>query len=327
MSPAFRLAAALVLAAGMAGAPPLSAEETAKPSVPQVASGQIVWWGDFQPGRAVGVSDVWVWLPPGYAAHPAKRFPVLYMHDGQNLFDPKLAGYGKVWGMDEAIARLSAQGDLREWIVVGIASPAERYRTLFPEKLFDLLPAQRQLAVFETDDPAALDRDALKGDEYLAFLVRDLKPAIDAGFRTLPGKDDTAVMGASMGALASLYAMGEYPEVFGAAAALSNPLMLTLTEGLDPASDTALISDVWASWLDGTRLRPGGGNRLFSDTGMVGMDASFAPYLDGFDRMMAARGWRAGDYQSRRFLGAEHDELYWHQRVDIPLAFIDRADP
>lgn len=304
----------------------LAAAVLAAPQVPEVIAGDIIAYQAPASQRFGERLDIWIWLPPGYSAQPDKRFPVLYMHDGQNLFDPKLTNYGKSWDMDEAIPRLAAQGDLREWIVVGIRSPKARYETLFPEKLYDLMPPERQ-ARFTSENDEPLARDEFKGDEYLDWLVHELKPAIDGAYRTLPGKDDTAIIGASMGALASLYAIGEYPDVFGSAAALSNPLMLGVYDDLDTETDVPMISEAWGRWVDGTKLRAGGANLIYSDTGTVGMDGDFAPYLDGFDDMMAERGWSGTDYQSRRYLGAEHDELFWHQRVDVPLAFIDRSDP
>ncbi|WP_347717725.1 alpha/beta hydrolase-fold protein [Sphingomonas sp.] len=74
-----------------------------------------------------------MWLPPGYDANKRVRYPVLYMHDGQNLFDRALTKFDQEWGIDEAISRMVRQGDLREWIVVGVQSPRSRYQTLFHE--------------------------------------------------------------------------------------------------------------------------------------------------------------------------------------------------
>ena len=122
---------ALLLAAPAAAADPTH-------MVPKISEGRIIAWPALDGGTA-GPMTVWVWLPPEYETAPGKRFPVLYMHDGQNLFDKALTGYNQEWGMDEAIPRMVRQGDLRSWVVVGVQSPRERYQGLFPQK--NLRPA------------------------------------------------------------------------------------------------------------------------------------------------------------------------------------------
>ena len=87
-----------------------------------LSAGRIVAWPALD-GGAAGPMSVWVWLPPGYDAARGKRYPVLYMHDGQNLFDRRLTKFDQEWGIDEAMPRMARQGDLREWIVVGVQSP------------------------------------------------------------------------------------------------------------------------------------------------------------------------------------------------------------
>jgi predicted alpha/beta superfamily hydrolase len=207
------LAAALTL---FLTAPALAADPTHM--TPEVGEGRIVAWPALD-GGAAGPMTVWVWLPPEYSAAKGKRFPVLYMHDGQNLFDKALTAYNQEWRMDEAIPRMVRQGDLRSWIVVGVQSPKARYTALFPQKLFSLLSAEYKKRVegLETSEP----KGALAGDQYLKFMVGTVKARVDREFRTLEGPEDTAVMGSSMGGLMAFYAVAEYPEVFGQAAAVS----------------------------------------------------------------------------------------------------------
>src|SRR5690606_32416426 len=119
--------------------------------------------------------EVDIWHPPGYDADAARRFPVLYMHDGQNLFDPAESDSGKAWRVDEVVTRLSAEGRAREAIVVGVWSSARRRQDYMPR------------APVQGHDPAGGDgappAAKLSSDAYVAFLVDELKPSIDAQYR------------------------------------------------------------------------------------------------------------------------------------------------
>ena len=313
---------AWIIAASLAAAQPVEA----KPAVPEVQSGRIEHWSGEAIANDVGVDDIWIWLPPSYGSDPDKRYPVLYMHDGQNLFDRRLTNFDKEWGVDEAIAGMAARGDLREWIVVGLRSPRDRYLALFPEKLFDYLPEGHLVGLENVTPEDGIRREQLLGDEYLAFLVDRIKPKVDATYATLPSMADTAVMGSSMGGLMSLYAMAEYSGVFGQAAAVSIHYPLGNPEVEDVPSHVAASTQAWSAYLDTRGMRPGE-NHLYMDHGTGTLDAYYPPYAESFDRMMLARGWGPTNYESRRFSNADHDERAWRERIDIPLGFLDRQDP
>lgn len=314
---------AWILAAATLGlASPVIAED--KPDVPEVSAGTIVAWPKLESAHLDDVPRVWVWLPPSYSYQQDRRFPVLYMHDGQNLFDARLTNYNKEWQIDEAIARMSARDDLREWIVVGIESPKERYKALFPQKLVPHLPADMRAEVDSGRFGGA--GVALHADAYLAFLVGEVKSKVDAELRTLPGPADTAVMGSSMGGLISLYAIAEYPDVFGQAAGVSTHLPLVDPEAGDPERRAKAVADAFAAYFATTKLDPAQ-NRIYIDHGTATLDAFYPPYFAAFDEMMAVNGWSGVAYESRAFFGAEHEENAWAQRVDIPLSFLDRSDP
>lgn len=324
MSPFFRAPA---IALALFSATIATAQDNPKkPPVPQVSAGQIVWWADFAPARAVGVEDIWVWLPEGYDAQPGRRFPVLYMHDAENAFDPRLSNFSKEWRLDETISRMARQGDLREWIVVGLRSPAHRYQTMFPQKLMDHLPESYRARVQDISVAGIEAGHPLRGDAYLSMLVDDLKRRVDREFRTLAGPDDTAVMGASMGGLISLYAIAEYPDIFGQAAGLSTHLPLADPEGVDAEEGSVQVAEAFRRYFASTAIDPAK-NRIYIDHGTGTLDAHYPPYAAAFDAMMAQAGWTDANYMSRAFFGAEHEENAWAQRVDIPLAFMDRADP
>ena len=293
--------------------------------MPKVSAGRVIAWQAMD-GGAAGPMTVWVWLPPGYDRTNGRRYSVLYMHDGQNLFDRDLTKFNQEWGLDEAIPRLARQGDLREWIVVGVQSPRSRYRALFPQKILPFLPADFQKRVMTLDDgnPSGV----LAGDAYLAFLTGVVKPRVDRELRTLKESADTAVMGSSMGGLMAFYAMAEYPGVFGQAAAVSMHLALAdpTAKGLDHAIAGQQAADAFRRYLATSRMRPGA-NRLYIDHGSGTLDGSYGPYSGTVVPMLRSLGWAAPNFAFRTYAGAEHNETAWAERVDIPLAFLDRADP
>lgn len=132
--------------------------------------------------------NVTVWLPPGYDPNGAP-YAVLYMHDGQNLFDPATGYGGKEWGVDEAAAELVAAGRMRRTIVVGIWSTPKRLREYVPAKAFDRLPPRYMARV------TGLYGGTPLSDGYLRFIVRELKPFVDARYNVARGRAHTAIMG------------------------------------------------------------------------------------------------------------------------------------
>ena len=146
-----------------------------------------------------------VWLPPGYDHEPDRRYPVFYLHDGQNLFDPATAFGGVAWHCDLTADYLSRAGEVRPMILVGIGNTADRIREYGP----------RRPGMHHRDDWSP---------EYGRFLVEEVKPFIDAHYRTLDGPEHTAVGGSSMGGLISLNLCKWYPGVFGRCMAMSPSL-------------------------------------------------------------------------------------------------------
>lgn len=282
------------------------------------ASGRLIEIPDF-PSEHVAPRTVSIWLPAEYDADPEARFPVIYMHDGQNLFDADKANFGVEWRMDEAVTRLAARGDMRPAIIVGMASTPARYREYMPRGVFDRLTPDYRERVRETH------RGAPVSDDYLRFIVEEVKPHIDANYRTLPGPADTSIMGSSMGGLISLYAIGEYPAVFGQAAALSVhwPLVgADAVETLGPDAPAA-VAEAFRAWLAASAIDPAV-NRIYIDHGTATLDSHYPPYRAAMDAAMAGLGWQAGPrWESRVFTGTAHDERAWAERVDVPLVFLD----
>src|SRR5438309_9151504 len=190
---------------------PAAAQE--KPQVPHVSAGTVVDLGVLQ-SKYADPRRVVVWLPSGYRAHGPK-YAVLYMHDGQNLFDKATAGYGMEWQIDETLDRLIREKKVRPTIVVGIWNTPKRLQEYVPSKAFNGLPPdyREKVRALYGGDPLS--------DGYLKFIVRELRPMIDKRFNVKTDRAATAIMGSSMGSLVSLYAIDEYPQIFGAAGMMS----------------------------------------------------------------------------------------------------------
>lgn len=253
------------------------------------------------PSRHVPARHVDVWLPDDYEAQPDRRHPVLYMHDGQNLCDPDEANYGVSWGVDRALERLAAEGAVPPTILVGLWSSPGRWGDYRPARPFEVLSdmTRRRLGAAPGD---------LASDAYLSFLVDEVKPMIDATYRSRPDRANTAVMGSSMGGLISLYAICEYPKVFGGAGCVSTHW---------PAVEGVIIPYLR------DRLPDPATHRLYFDYGTTTLDVLYAPGQAVVDEVVAERGYTDGvNRQTLCFPGAAHFEQDWADRVHIPLSFL-----
>ncbi|MFZ2754187.1 MAG: alpha/beta hydrolase-fold protein [Lysobacteraceae bacterium] len=255
------------------------------------------------PSRHVDARDVDVWLPPSYGRDPQRRYPVLYMHDGQNLFDPAQGYTGVDWEIDGAMTRLIDAGEIREAIVVGVWNTPLRFAEYMPKA-----PVRTEIVSSGIEGIMIGPAEDIRSDGYLHFLVDELKPFIDTRYRTLPGRNDTFVMGSSMGGLISAYAVAQYPEVFGGIGAVSTHW---------PACDGCVVD-----WF-GAHLPDPRTHRLYFDHGTVGLDARYAPHQMRMDAALRAGGYIEGkNAMTRRFEGADHNEAAWRARVEIPLRFL-----
>jgi predicted alpha/beta superfamily hydrolase len=252
--------------------------------------------------KLIAPRHVDVWLPPGYERSRRKRYPVVYMHDGQNLFDPQLSYTRVDWGVDETLTRLIAAGQVRPAIVVAVWNTPRRVPEYMPQRAIEAAGAAA-LTGFEKQFNSAPLADA-----YLKFLVTELKPFVDANYRTLRRRDDTIIMGSSMGGLISLYAAAEYPEVFGGVGAISTHW---------PAGN-GIVVEYLKQQLPSPRT-----HRIYYDFGTATLDAEYEPYQRRVDELMRKAGYREGrNWVTRKFEGAEHNERAWRARLDIPFTFL-----
>ena len=278
--------------------------------------GNLVHYPDF-PTKLIAPRPVDVWLPEAYDTARTGRFPVIYMHDGQFMFDrghSPYVGTDWLWDVDRTMARLIGDGEIRPAIVVSVwmneTEKASRGAEYMPQKMLTDEVRQR---VFEQHPDLATQE--FSSDNYLKFLVEDLKPFIDENYRTRPGREDTLLMGSSMGGVISAYAISEYPEVFGAAACLS--------------TDWNVAEGAFVDWLRG-HWPTAGSHRVYFDHGTETYDAHYGPYQQKMDDVLRGKGYRAGeDWITRRFEGADHTPRAWRERLHIPLRFLlaARAEP
>jgi len=281
-----------------------------------VSAGTIVDLGVLRSNYA-SPRRVVVWLPPGYRPR-GPGYAVLYMHDGQNLFDKATSASGMEWEVDEHLSRLIRERKVKLTIVVGIWNTPERRREYLPGKLFDQLPRD-----FHAKVEARYGGGPLS-DGYLKFLVRELKPAIDRRFNVRTDRANTAILGSSMGALASLYAVDKYPNVFGSAGMMSTHWPLVTNANGRPVTDAdyravaATLDRYLPAALPGPQT-----HRLYFDRGDQTLDSVYPRYQARVDAVVARRGYTPdGNWASRTFPGQGHDEISWASRVDVPLRFL-----
>ncbi len=284
-------------------------------SLPSVAAGSIQRIVGFT-ARHVPARDIDVWLPHDYPA--AGKYAVLYMQDGQMLFDATHTWNHQEWRADETAASLIDAGTTRPFIIVAIANVgAARHSEYFPQKPFESLDRRQRRALYrlQRDEKTPLFAGKVYSDRYLKFIVHELKPYIDTHFSVHRGRANTFIMGSSMGGLIALYALTEYPDVFGGAACLSThwPGTFTLTNNPIPA---ALLS-----YLD-AHLPPARRHRLYFDHGTGTLDAFYPPLQAQVDDLMRAHHYPPELWQTRVFAGAEHSEQAWSARLHLPMQFL-----
>ena len=265
--------------------------------------------------------NVDIWLPRQYLENPRLRLPVLYMHDGQNLFDTKKANFGTAWELNRIAQSLIDAGKIRPSIIVGVWSSPKRRLEYFPQKAH----------IYFTESDKAVEAQMQKhfgeyitsgylGDNYLKFLVTEVKPYIDVHYRTLSDVKHTFIAGSSMGGLASLYAVAEYPQIFGGAACLSTHWPLVFN------NDHPELSQIIRSYMS-EQLPKAGNHKFYFDFGTETLDALYENHQLKVDDIMRAKGYvQNRDWVTRKFIGAAHNEQSWQARSDVFLTFILGVD-
>jgi len=289
----------------------LGARAQTEAPMPRASKGRLVLMEEF-PSQYVAARSVDVWLPEGYS--PARKYAVLYMHDGGALFDSTASWNRLEWGVDETMARLMAEGRIQDCIVVGIYNTAAtRHAEYWPQKPFEAMTEARQAHVMGSGKGKVMARRPFS-DAYLRFIVEELKPYIDGHYSTYTDKAHTFIAGSSMGGLISWYALCEYPQVFGGAACLS-----THWTGEFQAND--FVPKSFARYL-GRQLPNPASHKLYMDYGDKTLDSLYPKHQRLVNKVLKARGYVPPHAVVRYFPGEDHSERAWGRRLEQPLLFL-----
>jgi len=282
-------------------------------NLPKVTSGTIHRLENFQ-SKFVQARNVDIWLPDGYSVK--KKYAVLYMHDGQMLFDSTSNWNHQEWGVDETINKLIKEKRIRDCIVVAIWNvPTFRFADYFPQKVIESIEEPAKTAILTKQIKETPD-----ADNYLKFIVEELKPFIDSKYSVKKDIKNTFIMGSSMGGLISAYAMCEYPNIFGGAACLSIHSPLAAFELINENTD-AEVSAKFRSYLS-AHLPKANTRKIYFDYGDQTGDAFYKLYQSKIDSVMKQKGWEAKYWQTRFFPGEGHSEKSWNKRLEIPVSFL-----
>lgn len=249
-----------------------------------------------------------VWTPDGYSRK--KKYPVVYMHDGQNLFDANSTWNHQAWEIDSVLGKLIAENSIKPAIIVGVYSTDST-------RLGDLMP-EKPLQYLENDTIknfiAKMCRDNYRADEYLAFIVNTLRPIRNKKLATDTTLMSTSIMGSSMGGLISIYGLCEYPHVFGTAACLSTHWTGALggNEDFPGAMRRYLIKNLGRSTT----------HKIYIDNGTCPYDSVYTPYMHQMVALITRLGYKGDQVKWDIYPGHGHNEQSWARRVEVPLKYI-----
>jgi len=287
----------------------------AKAQEAKVTSGKLQRLADFK-SKYVDARNVDVWLPDGYSAN--EKYAVVYMHDGQALFDASITWNKQAWEADAVGGKLIAEGKVQKFIIVGIWNNGlKRHSEYFPQKAFNKLTNEQQEFVSKSLLSEGKTNEPFKpySDNYLQFIVTELKPYIDKTFSTKTDAAHTFIAGSSMGGLISMYAICEYPKVFGGAACLS-----THWTGIFKA-DNNPVPAVFFDYLR-SHLPDPKNHKIYFDHGDQTLDALYPQFQKQADSIMTEKGFTSKNWMTRFFPGENHSEEAWRKRLNIPFEFL-----
>ncbi len=264
----------------------LIGQDTWPPPPVHTIVGNVTIIEDFPIPELNRTRDIWIYLPPNYEDSAKCHFPVLYMHDGQNLFDAATSANGE-WGIDETLENLFEENQTEGVIVVGI----ENVGTL---RVDEYIP-------WEFD----LDGEMVggEGDEYVDFMVNTLKPYIDANYRTRADRENTGIGGSSLGGLISLYAAMKYQGTFGKVCAMSSSFWV---------ADNAMLTYLDSITKEFDAL-------IYLDMGQLeGQDA--VDDMEDVYNKLSQMGYTQDQLNKVIDADGQHSETFWRER--FPAAFL-----
>ena len=284
--------------------------------LPSVSSGTLKRHESFY-SHYITARHIDVWLPEGYSV--TRKYSVIYMHDGQMLFDSATTWNKQTWDADDVITKLLQENKINDIIVVGIWNGGTtRHTDYFPQKPFESLILEQKEKIFtaaRANGNSVFNEQKINSDNYLKFLVKELKPFIDKNYSTYKDRSHTFIAGSSMDGLISMYAICEYPKVFGGAACMSTHWPGIFSMEGNP------IPDAFINYLK-TNLPDPKKHKIYFDYGTATLDALYPPLQQKADEVMKEKGFTGKNWITKEFPGEDHSEKAWHKRLHIPLTFL-----
>ena len=271
---------------------------------------------DSFPTKFISPRTVDIWLPSDYSK--SKKYSVIYMHDGQMLFDATSTWNKQEWRVDDVISKLSVENKIENLIVVAIWNiPTLRHTDLFPKKpLENLTEVQHDLILEKAQKFGyTFTFEAVNSDNYLKFIVEEVKPFVDTNFSVYTDANHTAIMGSSMGGLISMYAICEYPRVFGKAACLSTHWI-----GLREFENNPIPESFFVYMKE--KIPNSKNHKLYFDYGTETLDANYIKYEYRVDEILKEKGYDSTNSKNLKFEGENHSEASWQKRIYIPIEFM-----
>lgn len=267
----------------------------------------------FENSEFIESKDYQVYLPISYDNKPEKCYPVLYQMDGQNLFVDSLTYGGISWQFNRVTDSLTMLNQIEEFILVGINhAGVKRFSEYMPQKVVEVISEEYRDSLIKRIE------FSVYSDNFLEFLINELKVEIDNTYRTLDDTENTYIGGSSMGGLISMYALCEYPDIFKGAICMSTHWIVSLDNSTPEIAME--IQKYFANNLPENK-------KFYFDHGTEGLDQYYEPYQKMADSVLVKAGYKkGGSFLSKKFVGHNHNEYYWNKRLDIPLKFMFGTD-
>lgn len=280
-----------------------------------VSRGEIVFEGEIQSEVLGGPRRIHIYLPPSYKKEESRRFPVLYVHDGQNAFSTAGPGAAFGWGpwdLDKTVDKLVAEKRIEEVIMVAIDCSRERYKEYRGPKSWR---------------KAGQDDDLY--ERYAKFLISELKPKIDREYRTKTDAANTGLIGSSMGGVVCLALGWEHPEVFGKVASLSGAFQVENEAAIKNIRAHKGPKKALRIYLDSGSIDYTGGDdgleenaALAKELKRIGWGNDLMHFVDPVLKEEELRPLNLSEGKFKEALKSQHNELYWRLRAWRALEFL-----
>ncbi|MBC7643461.1 MAG: alpha/beta hydrolase [Flavobacterium sp.] len=284
-------------------------------TIPSVTAGTIERIDAFE-SKFIDERRIDIWLPDNYSA--SKKYAVLYMQDGQMLFDSRKTWNKQAWEIAATATKLITEKKIQEFIVVGIWNGGQvRHASYFPQKPYEnLTQIEKELVTKNLQEKGrTTDSFVPNSDNYLKFIVRELKLYIDNKYSVYTDSDHTFIGGSSMGGLISIYAICEYPTIFGGSMSMSTHWPGTFESENNP------IPNAFFNYLKNNLPNPKN-HKIYFDCGDKTLDAMYPKLQKQVDILMMKKGFTAKNWITKYFPGDDHSEKSWNRRLNIPLEFL-----